>query len=356
MEIKTTTVPSDQLKPKPKDSELAFGNIFTDHMFMLDYHAGQGWHDPRVVPYGPLVLDPATAVLHYAQEIFEGLKCYRRTDGGLQLFRVRDNFRRMNESARRMCIPELDIDLVVEGLKTLLRVERDWVPGTQGTSLYIRPTIIATEAFLGVRPAAQYLYYVILGPVGAYYKEGFNPIKILVEEKYVRAVRGGVGSTKTGGNYAASLYAAEEAHKKGFTQVLWLDAIERKYVEEVGTMNMLFLIDDELVVPPLGGSILPGITRYTVLDLVREWGGYRVSERHIAIDEVMDAARNGRLKEAFGAGTAAVISPVGWIVYKGEEVEVAGGKTGPLAQKLYDEITSIQYGTKPDVHGWIETV
>ena len=356
MEIKVNMLPPERRKPKPADQDLTFGNIFTDHMFLMDYRQGQGWHNARIEPYGPLVLDPATASLHYAQMIFEGLKCYRRADEGLQLFRVRDNFLRFNRSAARMCIPEIDVDLAIDTLKQLIRVEKDWVPRTQGTSLYIRPTIIASEPFLGVRPATEYIYFVILGPVGAYYKEGFNPIKILVEEEYVRSVRGSVGEAKTGGNYAASLYAAEKAQQMGFTQVLWLDAVERKYIEEVGTMNMFFLIEDELVTAPLSGSILPGITRYTVFDLVREWGGYRTSERPISIDEVMTAARDGRLKEAFGSGTAAVISPVKEIVYKDQAVQVADGKTGPLAQRLFDEITAIQYGTKTDSHGWVEDV
>lgn len=355
MDIKITAIAPEQSKPKPTDeTALAFGNIFTDYMFLMDYREGQGWINPRIEPYHALPLDPAAMSLHYGQMIFEGLKCYRRADGGLQLFRVRDNFLRFNRSAERMCIPELDVDLALDTLKKLLWLEADWVPHTQGTSLYIRPTIIATEPHLGVRPAKEYLYYVILGPVGAYYKEGFNPVKILAEDQYVRSVRGAVGEAKTAGNYAASLYAAEKAQQKGFTQVLWLDAIERKYVEEVGTMNMLFLIDNEVVTSPLTGSVLAGITRSTVFDLVRDWGDYKINERLISIDEVMTAAKNGRLKEAFGSGTAAVISPVGEIVYKDEAVQVGDGRTGPLAHKLFDEITAIQYGTKPDTRGWIE--
>jgi len=355
MDIRVNAVPAEKRKPKPGDeNSLGFGNIFTDHMFLLDYRQDRGWHNARIEPYGPIVLDPAAMCLHYGQMIFEGLKCYRRADGGLQLFRPQDNFRRFNRSAYRMCIPQLDEDQALAALKELLRLEQDWVPRAPGTSLYIRPTIIASEPHLGVRPALEYLYYVILGPVGAYYKEGFNPVKILVEDKFVRSVRGGVGEAKTAGNYAASLFAAEQAHKKGFTQVLWLDAVERKYVEEVGTMNIFFLIDDELVTSPLSGSVLSGITRATVIDLVREWGDFRVAERPISIDEVMAAAKDGRLKEAFGSGTAAVISPVGQIVYKEEAVAVGDGRTGPLAQKLFDEITAIQYGTKPDTHGWVE--
>ena len=357
MEIKSNIVPEDKRKPKPADeSKLGFGSIYTDHMLMIDYRDGQGWHNPRIEPYQHLKLNPAAMCLHYGQEIFEGLKCYRRADGGLQLFRPADNFKRFNRSAVRMCIPEIDVDLALDTLKELLKVEQDWVPKGEGTSLYVRPTIIATEPHLGVRPALEYLYFVILGPVGAYYPEGFNPVKILVEEEHIRAAEGGLGEAKTAANYAASLYAAEKAHEAGFTQVLWLCAKEKKYVEEVGTMNMFFVIGDELVTPPLHGTILPGITRATVLDLVREWGDYKVSERLITIDEVVSAAKDGLLKEAFGSGTAAVISPVGQIVYGGEALQVSDGSTGPLAHKLYDEITGIQYGLKPDTHGWVVKV
>ena len=355
MNLKVTKRAPDELLSKPADeSALTFGDNFTDHMFVMEWREGQGWVDHRIVPYQNLSLDPAAMGLHYGQLIFEGLKCYRRADGGLQLFRPRDNFLRMNRSCERMCMAQLDVDEVMECLRELLKLEADWVPHTVGTSLYVRPTIIASEPHLGVRPAKEYTFFIILGPVGAYYKEGFNPVKILVEDKYVRAAPGGVGEAKTAGNYAASLYAAEQAHQKGFTQVLWLDAVERKWVEEVGTMNMCFVLDDELVTAPLSGTILPGITRFTVLDLVREWGGYKISERRLSIDDVMAAAKNGRLQEAFGTGTAAVISPVGQIVYKDEAVDVSGGKTGPLSQKLFDEITAIQYGQKEDKHGWIE--
>ena len=358
MEIKTTEVPLDKRKPKPTDENaLGFGTIFTDHMLIMEYKEGLDWQELiRIEPYRSLSLDPAAMALHYGQLIFEGLKCYRRPDGGLQLFRARNNFLRMNKSAERLCMPQLDVDQVLDGLKALLRLEEAWVPSAQGTSLYIRPTMVATEPNLGVRPAKEYIFFIILGPVGAYYKEGFNPVKILVEDEFIRAVVGGVGESKTAGNYAASLFAAERAHQKGFTQVLWLDGVERKYVEEVGTMNMFFLIDNELVTAPLSGTILPGITRSTVLDLVAEWPEYKISERRIAIDEVMDAAQSGRLKEAFGAGTAAIISPVSQIVYQDQPVQVGDGQTGPLAQRLFNEITSVQYGLKPDTHGWIEKV
>jgi branched-chain amino acid aminotransferase len=357
MELKVTALPSDKLKSKPTDENaLGFGNIVTDHMFRMDYTEGKGWHSAGIVPYGPLNLDPAAMCLHYGQEIFEGLKCYRTAEGKLQTFRARDNFLRFNRSAVRLCIPEVDVDFALEAMRELLRLEKDWVPHTQGTSLYIRPTIIATEPHLGVRPAKEYIFFIILGPVGAYYPEGFNPVKILVEDQFTRASVGGLGEAKTAANYACSLMAAEVAHKKGFTQVLWLDGVERKYVEEVGTMNMFFFFDGELVTSPLEGTILPGITRATVLDLAREWGEFKVSERKIDIAEVLEGVENGRLKEAFGAGTAAVISPVGQIVYKDKKLTVGDGNTGSLSQRLYDEITSLQYGTKPDTHGWIEVI
>lgn len=357
MDIKINQIAPEKRKAKPTDeTALGFGSIFTDHMLLIDYVEGKGWHNARIEPFGPIPLDPAAMCLHYGQMIFEGLKCYRRADGGLQLFRAADNFRRLNRSAERLCIPQIDLNLALASLKELLRVDQDWVPRSSGTSLYIRPTVIASEPHLGVRPAKEYIYYVILGPVGAYYKEGFNPVKIMVEDTYVRAVAGGVGEAKTAANYAASLYAAEKAHEKGFTQVLWLDGVERKYVEEVGTMNIFFLIDDELVTSSLTGSILPGVTRSTVLDLARHWGELKVSERRLTVDEVITAARNGRLKEAFGSGTAAVISPVGQIHYKGEAIQVGDGQTGALAHRLYDEITGIQYGNRPDTHGWIDKI
>jgi len=357
MEIEVNLLPSESRKEKPgSDDELSFGDTFSDHMLMVDYKEGQGWHNARIVPYEDLRLDPAAMSIHYAQSLFEGLKCYRRKDGGLQLFRPRDNFKRLNQSASRLCMPELDVEFGLSSLKELIRIEQDWVPRSRGASLYLRPTMLATEPHLGVRPAREYLYFVIVGPVGAYYKEGFNPVRIFVSEKYVRAVRGGVGDIKASGNYAASLYAAKEAQEKGFTQILWLDAVERKYVEEVGTSNMFFLIEDELITPPLTGSILSGITRLTVLDLAREWGAYNVVERQVSIDEVMAKAKDGRLKEAFASGTAVVISPVSEVFYKGEMVQIGNGQTGPLARKLFDEITAIQYGDKQDTHGWIEEI
>jgi branched-chain amino acid aminotransferase len=345
------------LKPKPKDeSKLGFGQIFTDHMLVHPYSASKGgWHSPEIKPYGPLNLDPAACGLHYGQLIFEGLKCYRTAQGKLQMFRPRKNIERMNRSARRLCMPELDVESTLQEMKELLKVEADWVPKTRGTSLYIRPTMIATEPFLGVHPSHELLFYVILCPVGFYYASGFAPVKIFVEDEYVRAAVGGTGEAKAAGNYAASLIAAEKAVKKGFTQVLWLDAAERKYVEEVGTMNMMFKINGEVITPPLGGSILPGVTRDSVLQLLRHWG-MKATERRISIDEVVEAAKTGTLEEAFGTGTAAVVTPVGSITFKEDTYTINKNQVGPLTQKLYDELVAIQLSEKPDPFGWVEPV
>lgn len=346
--ITLTTKP----RPRPKDKDLTFGTVFTDHMFLADFEEEKGWYDPRVEPYGPLSLDPACAVLHYAQAIFDGLKAFRGRDGKVRLFRPQKHIERMNGSARRLCIPPVDPELALRSFTTLVGVDRDWVPSTVGTSLYIRPTIIASEPFLGVRPAKTYLYFLILSPVGAYYPEGMNPVKILVVDRYVRAVEGGVGAAKTAGNYAASLYAAEEAKHAGYTQVLWLDGRERKYLDEVGTMNIMLRIGDEVITPPLSsGTILPGVTRDSALTLMREWG-LTVAERQVSIDEVMAAADRGTLREVWGTGTAAVISPVGELSYQGRRLVVNGGRIGELTQRLYDAIVAIQYATAPDPHGW----
>ena len=356
MEIKVTRAEQNQLKTRPVDeTQLGFGEIVTDHMYKMDWESGKGWSNPRIEPYGPISIDPAAMVLHYGQEVFEGLKAYTGQDGGINLFRPEENLKRINRSAERLCMPEVDVNLAMEGMKKLILLDRDWIPKSEGTSLYIRPNMIATEPHLGVRPANTYLFYIIIGPVGAYYKEGLNPVKIYVEDFFVRASIGGTGEAKTSGNYASSLLAAEEAKKKGFTQVLWLDAAERKYVEEVGTMNMFFVIENEVITAPLNGSILPGVTRDSVIRIVNEWG-MKLSERSLAIDEVIAAAKDGRLKEAFGTGTAAVISPVGQITYKDEDFIVGGGKMGELSQKLYDEIVSVQYGHKPDPYGWVERI
>jgi branched-chain amino acid aminotransferase len=342
-------------KDKPKDKDLAFGNVFTDHIFVANFQEEKGWYDPRVEPYGPLPLDPATAVLHYGQSLFEGLKAFRGQDGKIRLFRPQKHVERLNRTAARMTIPPLDPELILRSWTTLVDVDRDWVPSSVGTSLYLRPTVIASEPFLGVRPAKEYLYYVILSPVGPYYPEGLAPTKIKVIDNYVRAVAGGLGEAKTSANYAASLYAAEEAKHEGFTQVLWLDGVHHQYVEEVGTSNIMLKIGDEVITPPLAGTILAGVTRDTSLALMRRWG-MRVSERAITIDEVVAAARNGSLREVWATGTAAVISPVGELAYKGERIVVNGGGIGPLTQKLYDTIVSIQYGTAPDTRGWTLTL
>jgi branched-chain amino acid aminotransferase len=353
--LMATTIPVTRTtspKAKPRDEELGFGRYFTDHMFLMEATADQGWHNPRVVPYGPLTLEPSAAVLHYSQEIFEGLKAYRSPRDTVLLFRPDKNAARLNHSCERMCMPKMEEHLFLSAIKSVVATDRDWVPRAPGTSLYIRPAMIATEPFLGVRPSQSYLFFVILSPVGAYYAEGFNPVKILVEDHYVRAVRGGTGDAKTGGNYAASLAAAEEAHHKGYTQVLWLDGVERKYIEEVGSMNIAFVIDNELVTPSLNGSTLAGITRDTVLQLARDWG-IGVAERQISIGEVFTASKNGRLSEVFGMGTAAVISPVSELAYKGEKLAIGDGKVGPLAQRLFDDISAIQRGLKPDPHRWV---
>ena len=344
---------SKDLKAKPADeSNLGFGKRFTDHMFLLNYSQEKGWYDARIAPYGPLSMDPASMVLHYGQEIFEGTKCYRAQDGNLQLFRPRDNFCRMDKSAKRMCMADLDIDLCMAGLYKLLQVEKDWVPHSKGTSLYIRPFIIATDPFLGVHPSHTYLFCIILSPSGAYYPGGLAPIGIYVEDEYVRAVRGGIGYAKTGGNYAASILAAKMAEDKGYVQVLWLDGVERKYVEEVGAMNMMFVYGDKIVTPELNGSILPGITRDSILKLAVTLG-YKVEEGRLAIEEIYEDVKAGRLTEAFGTGTAAVVSPVGELCYKGEKATIGNGGIGCVTQKLYDTLTGIQLGLLPDPFGWV---
>ncbi len=344
-------VRTNELKPKPDPKTLGFGKLFTDYMCLLDYTDGQGWHDPRVVPYGPLVLDPSAMVFHYAQEVFEGLKAYRRPDGGVQLFRPTENAKRMIQSCERMCIPPVPEEMFVQAVKTLISIEKDWVPSESGTSLYIRPFIIATEAALGVHAALQYIFCIICSPVGAYYASGIDPVKIFVENEDVRAVRGGTGYTKCGGNYAASIRASERAEGQGFAQVLWLDGVERKYIEEVGSMNVLFKIDGKVVTPKLTGSVLPGITRRSCLELLTSWG-IEVEERLIAAQELFDAADSGRLEEAWGSGTAAVISPIGEMDWNGRKAVLNNGQTGPLTHRLYDTLTGIQWGKIPDPFGW----
>jgi branched-chain amino acid aminotransferase len=355
MDIRVVKSAPDLLKAKPDENSLGFGQHMADHMFVMLYDESMGWHDAVIKPYENFSLAPAAMALHYGQAIFEGLKAYRGTDDKIYLFRPTDNLKRMNVSATRMCMPEIPVDLVYRAMKNLVDLDKSWVPRADGATLYIRPTMIASEAGLGVRPAKQYIFFIINCPVGAYYPEGFNPVKIFVTDKYVRAVAGGVGNVKTAGNYAASIMAAVEAQNQGYTQVLWLDAIERKYIEEVGTMNIFFLIDDEIITPPLTGSILPGITRDSVLRLTKDWG-LKVSERRITIDDVLAANDNGSLQEIFGTGTAAVISPVGELNYKGQVCTVNNGKTGALAQKLFAELQAIQNGHKKDPYGWVVEV
>nr|WP_320016425.1 branched-chain amino acid aminotransferase [uncultured Desulfobacter sp.] len=353
MELKVTRV--SEPGTRPKDEDLGFGTIFTDHMFVMDYEKDKGWFNARIEPYGDFSMSPASMVLHYGQAVFEGLKAYKTADGKIQLYRARDNFARMNRSCQGLCIPEIDIDFVMDALKQLLKLEQAWIPETMGTSLYIRPTIVATDPFLGVRASYTYKFFIILSPVGSYYAQGLQPVKIWVCEDHVRAVRGGVGEFKTPGNYAASLLAGEKAKKEGYNQVLWLDGIELKYIEEVGAMNIFFLINGELITPMLNNSILPGITRFSVIDLAKKWG-IKVSERKLGIDEVIAAADDGSLQEMFGSGTAAVVSPVGEIRYKDRIINIGDGKPGDTCMKLYNALTAIQYGNAEDTEGWIEVV
>ena len=341
-----------QLKEKPDPKTLIFGRTFTDHMFLMNYDAGRGWHDGRIVPYAPLELAPSAMVFHYAQEVFEGLKAYRTPDGGVQLFRPADNGQRLADSCERLCIPPVPVDEFVAAVEALVRVEADWVPSEPGTSLYIRPFIIATDPSLGVHASHSYLFCIICCPVGAYYAEGINPVRIYVENEDVRAVRGGTGYTKCGGNYAASIRAGERAEAQGYAQVLWLDGVERKYIEEVGSMNVMFKVDGKIITPKLTGSVLPGITRRSCIQLIRDWG-LEVEERLITAQELFDAAKSGKLEEAWGTGTAAVVSPVGEMTWNDQSVVINGGRIGPVTQKLYDTLTGIQWGTHSDPHGWV---
>ncbi len=354
MDIKITEVTERKALPTD-DSTLGFGQIFTDYMLYMEFDRAQGgWSPAQIRPYGILGLEPGSACLHYGQIVWEGLKCYR-TPKGLRLFRPHENFERLNRSARRMCMPEVDVNYTLSALMELLKLEERWVPQTKGTSLYIRPCMIASEPFLGLHKANKYILFIMLSPSGPYFKEGFKPIKILVEDKYVRAALGGTGEAKTAGNYAASLKSTDEAMEKGFSQTLWLDAVERKYIEEVGAMNMAFVLKNEVVTPPLQGSILAGITRKSILQIC-EHLGIKAVERRITIDEVIEGIHNGSLTEAFGMGTAAIIAPVGSINYKGENYQINDFKVGPIATQLYHELTGIQYGDKPDPFNWIESV
>ena len=348
IKIEKNTAP----KSKPAKGEpLGFGHIFTDHMFVMNYTTGKGWHDARIVPYGNLSVSPACSSFHYGQTMFEGMKAYKGDDGKVYVFRPDMNAKRANSSNQRLCIPEIPEEDFVQAVKAVVDIDRDWIPEEPGTSLYIRPFVIATDEYLGVKPADNYLFIVILSPSGAYYESGLDPVGIWIEDEYVRAVRGGMGYTKTGGNYAASLAAQVKAHDDGYSQVLWLDGVERKYIEEVGAMNIFFKINGKVVTPMLNGSILPGITRNSVIELCKYWG-VPVEERKISVDELLEAQHNGTLEECFGTGTAAVISPVGKLRYKDEVMTINGGGIGELSQKIYDTLTGIQWGKLDDPFGW----
>jgi len=342
------------LKEKPDFSKLGFGKYFTDHMFVMQYSDDKGWYDAKIVPFDYIPIHPASTVLHYGAEIFEGMKAYKVADG-YQLFRPIENIKRMNDSAERLCLPTLDEEFTLKALETLITLEYDWIPDLPGTSLYIRPFMFGNDESLGVHAVHNATFVIILSPVGSYYAEGLNPVKISIESEDVRAVRGGTGYAKCGGNYAASLRAGKRAAAKGFSQVLWLDGVERKYIEEVGAMNVMFKINGEILTPMLTGSVLPGITRKSSIEILREWG-YTVKETLVSVDDLIGAAEKGTLEEAFGTGTAAVISPIGHLVYKDVDHEVSNNQIGELTQKLYDELTDIQWGKKPDTRGWVYKV
>ena len=350
LDIKIELTQTPKAKPAP-GQKLGFGKIFTDHMFVMNYTEGKGWHDPRIEPFHNISLSPAAMVYHYGQEMFEGLKAYKNPDGNVYLFRPDMNAKRTNATNDRLVIPQLPIEDFVQAVSAVVDVDRDWIPTEPGTSLYIRPFIIATDEFLGVAPSKAYLFMVILSPSGAYYESGLAPVGIWIEDEYVRAVRGGIGFAKTGGNYAASLIAQQKAHDAGYSQVLWLDGVERKYIEEVGAMNIFFKIAGKVVTPALSGSILPGITRDSTIQLCKDWG-YEVQERKISAEELLQAQKDGTLEEVFGTGTAAVISPVGKLRYQDEVMTIGNGETGPLSMKLYETITGIQTGKLEDTKGW----
>ncbi len=355
MRMKIQVEKTTQPKAKPSADNLGFGNVFSDHMFILDYSVEKGWHDARIVPYGTMSFEPSLMTFHYGQSIFEGLKAYKDAEGHVLMFRPDENYKRLNRSCERMCIPQVDEAFCLEATRQLVELDKDWIPHMVGTSLYIRPFIIATDPFLGVRPSDTYQFIIITGPVGAYYKEGLNPVKIWVEAEYVRAVVGGIGQAKAAANYAASMKAQMEAKKRGYSQVLWLDGVERKFVEEVGTSNVFFVIGDEVVTPELNGSILPGITRKSSIELLRSWG-LKVTERKISIDEVFEKAETGELKEAFSTGTAAVISPVGQLCWKDKCVTINNNDIGAISARLYNEMTGIQYREMADPFGWVYPV
>ena len=350
--MKISITKSSNLKPLVPENELGFGKVFSDHMFIMDYNKKDGWHNARIVPFAPIPLHPASTVLHYGAEIFEGLKAYRTAEGNVQMFRPMENIKRMNNSAERMCLPKLNEDEAFEALTTFVKMEERWVPYTYGTSLYLRPFMFGNDETLGVHGSNNVVFVIIASPSGSYYKEGINPVKIMIEDNDVRAVRGGTGYAKCGGNYAASTRAGEKAVEKGYSQVLWLDGVERKYVEEVGAMNVMFKINGEIITPALTGSILPGITRKSCIEVLAKMG-YKVSERLLSVDELVSAMENGTLEEAWGCGTAAVVSPIGALAYKGVEYPVNNGKIGEVTQKLYDTLTGIQWGKVEDTFNWV---
>ena len=349
LNIKTEQTTQKKIKPAPED--MAFGKNFSDHMFIMDYSKDKGWYDARIVPYGNISLSPAAMVFHYAQELFEGLKAYRTESGKVQIFRPDKNIARMNWTCDRLCMPEINPQDALDAIEAIVRIDSDWVPSEPDHSLYIRPFMIATDPYIGVKISSAYLFMIILSPVGAYYPGGIDPVKIYVENEYVRAVRGGLGFAKAGANYAASLKGQQKAQDMGYTQVLWLDGVERKYVDEVGTMNVFFVIDNKVITPGLEGSILPGVTRDSCIHLLKDWG-YTVEERKLALSEITEANKSGKLNEAFGAGTAAVISPIGTLNNNGEIIEINKGQIGPIAQKLYDTLTGIQWGRISDKYNW----
>ncbi len=347
--------PTTDRKPIPSELGASFGDHFADHMFRMDYTESRGWENPRIVPFGPLELHPSSSVIQYAQTIFDGSKGYRRDDGGIHLYRPQAHIDRLNRSADQLCMPQVDPGTILAAMRQLVGLDRDWVPAKRGNAIYVRQTMVGTEGYMVVRPSKTYTYLIFLCPVGSYYSEGAGPVRILVSETRVRAAKGAIGSAKAGANYAASLRAGREAAAQGFSQVLWLDSVHRRYLEEVGTMNIMAKIDGRILTPPLSDSILPGITRDSVLALLRDWGT-PAEEAPIDIEEVVAAAKTGRLEEMWGVGTAAVVSPVGELAYRGETVTINEGRTGPTAQRLFAHLTGLHYGTEPDPHGWLVPV
>ena len=351
MEIKITK--RTDLKQKPDPKHLVFGTEFTDHMFTMDYSEDKGWHNAQIVPYGPIALEPSAMVLHYAQEVFEGLKAYRTSEGNIQFFRPQENFARMNRSCKRMCIPEIDEAFALEAMKKLVEIDQDWVPSEPGTSLYVRPFVFATDSYIGVHVSKTYKFIIILSPVGAYYATGLKPAMMHIEKVYARTVVGGTGEAKCGGNYAGSLAATAKAHEEGFEETLWLDGATRKNIEEVGSCNIMFRIDGKFITPALTGTILPGITRKSIIELLKSWGE-TVEERVISVDEFVELYHQGKVEEVFGTGTAAVVSPIGTLEYNGETMVFNNNEIGEYTQKIYDTLCGIQTGRVADKMGWIE--